>query len=155
MKKQVMMGVCALVLWLMPHVLQASVWYMETDTEVSIPMENVDYLMVADDNQQFSVVQKDGSLVNSVRSVTFTQRQATAVDTPTEMEIQLFPNPVVNVLNLNGLREGQTVSVLSIDGRVLITERSIGQHLSLSVAELPQGIYFLRTDNSTIKFVKH
>ena len=32
------------------------VWYLETDTQQSIPMEDVSFLLAADDDEHFSVV---------------------------------------------------------------------------------------------------
>lgn len=95
MKKQIKTDIFALGLLLMPCLLQAFVWYMETDTDVSIVMDNVDYLFVADGADKFSIVQKDGGLVAGVSSVTFTQRQPTHVNVSSDVELQLYPNPVV------------------------------------------------------------
>lgn len=154
MKRLIITGIFAASSLLMPHVLRASVWFMETDTEVSVPMEQVNYLLATDGNDSFSIVKKDGSLVNEVRHVTFSRHQTTQTDTPVNRGIQLYPNPVNHVLHLDGIPAGQSICILSADGLTVRKEKAHGGKVSLYVDDLPQGIYFLQTANNTIKFVK-
>ena len=40
----------------------SEVWYIETDTQESVPMYDVSFLLAADDNIYFSIVAKDNHL---------------------------------------------------------------------------------------------
>lgn len=81
-----------------------------------------------------------------------------------EGAIQLYPNPVVNFLNIEGfqtLNQSYVIEILSIDGREIYKEKINGQNKScqINVSVLPQGMYFCKINNGittkTMKFIKN
>lgn len=130
-------------------------WYMNTDTGVSIAMENVDYLMRVDDSSAFTVVLKGGNSVTGVSSVSFSQESSTATDMTVLSEVRCYPNPVTDRLCISGVPAGNRVEIVSLDGKLMKSVESGGSEITLPVADLPQGTYLLRTANSTMKFLKH
>lgn len=81
------------------------------------------------------------------------------------MEVQVYPNPVESVLNINiqfPEIEGQTgiIEILSIEGKVFYTQMINSQSniYQINASSLPQGLYFCRINNGitieTIKFFK-
>jgi len=56
---------------------------------------------------------------------------------------------------VNGLANGKSVTVYSIDGKQLRAKRSDGSDsLTLSLANLPAGVYMIKADEITYKFLK-
>ena len=50
---------------------EAKEWFMLTNTGETVKMVDVDYLLAADDCNQFSVVMKGGTTIDNVSKVTF------------------------------------------------------------------------------------
>lgn len=72
-----------------------------------------------------------------------------------------YPNPVTNVLNidLTGIANGGTISILTIEGKVLQEQKNDGKNsVTFNFSQLPQGIYLCRyvsrTEIKTIKIIK-
>lgn len=62
--------------------------------------------------------------------------------TNAELGLTVFPNPTVDQLNFNSKSEMSTVSVISLDGKVLIHEDRLNNNkYSLNVSELSPGVY--------------
>lgn len=134
----------------------ASQWYMITDTGVKIEMTNVDYLMRTDNSTKFSVVLKNGNPVTGVSSVSFDQQISTGNHNPViATKVHFYPNPVNDHLCVSGVPTGNRIEIVSLQGKVLKSVKSKGMDIILSVADLPQGIYLLRTASTTLKFIKY
>lgn len=71
-------------------------------------------------------------------------------------EVQLYPNPVGNSLNLvfaaNNLPE--KVEIIDVTGRVVMSVKVVDGTTSVNVENLNAGVYFVRTDNIVKKFIK-
>jgi hypothetical protein len=69
----------------------------------------------------------------------------------------LFPNPVNNVLYIQGTQLFRTVEVIAMNGEVVMREACNARTCVLDVSGLPCGVYFLRgcsdDEVSTGKFV--
>ena len=59
-------------------------------------------------------------------------------------EVQIFPNPVKDVLQLNAPVELSQVRLLDLAGRMLLRQAVQGQQASLDLTELPAGTYYLQ-----------
>ena len=63
----------------------------------------------------------------------------------TIFNLNTYPNPVSDVLNIEVINtdtKNATISILSIEGKVLLTEQANGQKkISLNLSQLPQGLY--------------
>ncbi len=68
----------------------------------------------------------------------------------TEESIALWPNPATNILYLD-VMDGTPVSVFDMTGRLVRQQRYEGQ---IDVSSLAPGIYALKAEGSTIRFVK-
>jgi hypothetical protein len=80
-------------------------------------------------------------------------------DLPTSAEITLYPNPVENYLQIDGIKDVVTTQLVDVTGREvsLVLERNSGGYTA-DVRDLPSGLYVLRLINATahyqLKFVK-
>ncbi|MGB0389953.1 MAG: endonuclease [Salibacteraceae bacterium] len=62
-------------------------------------------------------------------------------------QISIYPNPTKNELNINSELEFKKHEILDLSGRVILNV--VGEQTSISLAELPQGNYLLRSTLST------
>ena len=70
-----------------------------------------------------------------------------------DQSLAIFPNPVNDVFMLRNLASTQTVSIYAIDGRLVKSfEATEGQ--TVSISELPVGLYLVKTQSCTLKMIK-
>jgi len=77
-------------------------------------------------------------------------------DVSTKNQIQVYPNPVKDVLNIKSESAIQQVEIFSVDGKKL---KETNQN-RIDVSQLPKGVYFIKTMNDkgnveTQKFIKN
>jgi len=67
-------------------------------------------------------------------------------------ELQLYPNPAMEVLTIKGLEAGGTYEILNLTGARVVTGQSAQR---LNISDLQPGTYLLRTEGGAVKrFVK-
>lgn len=73
------------------------------------------------------------------------------VESVDEIGFKLFPNPADERVSLEfKASSAGLVSVLSLDGQLLLEERFSGTQLSLNVSEVPAGIYMIQVLNAGV-----
>lgn len=65
-------------------------------------------------------------------------------------QVRIYPNPATDVLNVEG---NGNIEVSNILGQVVMTDFVSG-HTTLNVANLNNGVYFVRVNGQSMKFVK-
>ena len=67
--------------------------------------------------------------------------------------VTIYPNPVANQLNISNLNDTQLndYQIYDINGRVILKGKTMG---IVNVEQLSKGIYVLKLNDSTIKFIK-
>jgi uncharacterized repeat protein (TIGR02543 family) len=69
--------------------------------------------------------------------------------------VSLYPNPVSELLNISGLDGSETLTVVDLSGRVLLTQKANAGTTRLSVSTLPQGTYLVKVARgAAVKAVK-
>lgn len=79
--------------------------------------------------------------------------------TESTIEVNAYPNPASTVLNIVTTSNATSVSVITMDGKVVATENVSGTTASINVADLVSGVYFYEVtaqDGSVVRntFVK-
>ena len=79
---------------------------------------------------------------------------AAEIDLKEEPEFSIYPNPAINVINIETV-EGEPFDgeLSNLSGQVVMKFSSIGNHYSMDVESLKQGIYFIKLNNSSYKIV--
>ena len=93
---------------------EENVWVLQTDTQVNVPIDEVDYLLAADDDNLFAVVMKSGEMYDGVKKVVFSQTSYIS-NTPQPTDVRLLSRSVQGQLSLTGLVPGATVQVFAKD----------------------------------------
>uniref|UniRef100_UPI0028E4AB60 T9SS type A sorting domain-containing protein n=1 Tax=Chryseobacterium indoltheticum TaxID=254 RepID=UPI0028E4AB60 len=78
--------------------------------------------------------------------------------TKPKSEMQIYPNPVMDILNISGEEKITKLAIYSADGRK-VTEKTLSKNeRSINVHSLVQGVYliqvFTKDDVKTFKFIK-
>ena len=85
-----------------------------------------------------------------VYSIDYQVTDPTGVSEQAPSSVALWPNPVVNFLHLD-VTEGTSVSVFDMMGRMVKRERYEGR---VDVSNLASGIYAIKSNGVTVRFVK-
>ncbi|MBL7719737.1 MAG: T9SS type A sorting domain-containing protein [Flavipsychrobacter sp.] len=72
---------------------------------------------------------------------------------PLPTELLLYPNPAGNTLYLQGIEAGSNASIYSSDGRLVKQVRTIPGG-AIDITALPAGLYFIRANAATGRFLK-
>lgn len=75
------------------------------------------------------------------------------------INIETFPNPVKDVLNIRGLPVGGNIIIQDINGKIMSTYDVITPQMDLSIASFQAGVYFLKVtakekDQKVLTFIK-
>lgn len=92
---------------------------------------------------------------SEVASVLSEQDYVTSVsEAVAHNQLMVFPNPATNELNISNATVGQTVSILSVSGQVLVSQTVQNTIQSINVSSLSKGLYFVKVGNAVSQFVK-
>ena len=70
-------------------------------------------------------------------------------------DLNVYPNPVKDILTISGLEGGEIISIFDLSGRLVINTKATNEIEEISVNNLPSGNYFLRiTKYNFEKYVK-
>jgi hypothetical protein len=70
-----------------------------------------------------------------------------SVDEVDETPIEIYPNPVSDVLKIEGTRSGQSIALYNLMGEKVTGSTSKGAQTEIDFSNFPAGIYFLRISN--------
>lgn len=141
----------------LPMVAQATqvVVAMQDGTEQSFYLSEEDR-MYFEDNAKLVI--EEGFTKNTVKIPLADIRKMTCheMDGTVEnaaAEVSIFPNPTLNTLTIRNLSGKQAVSIFALDGR-LVKDFEVSGDLTIDISDWAAGLYFVRTQSSTLKMVK-
>ncbi len=98
--------------------------------------------------------QQESFPLNDIQSLRFVPDPSNVVQVPTQ-RLVLYPNPVVNELNLANLPAGNhLIRVYGVSGILLLQRTLTDGASSLNVSDLPAGFYLLSVNGQTLRFSK-
>lgn len=97
-----------------------------------------------------SVNQKNGKSVDGFKTIVFNADLSDVENNMAAPQIQMYPNPVENIIYVSGLEKDADIKVLSIDGKTV--KNVVGQQIEVS--DLAKGMYLLSVEGRMIKFMK-
>jgi len=105
---------------------------------------------------QFTVHDMGNNMQTAMTSPVYTMACGVQVEeTPTKKtEMQLYPNPAKNNVNLVGLEKGTSVEVYDLTGRVLFRDKAQSDRMEISVSKWNAGVYMVRAAGKTMRLVK-
>ena len=70
-----------------------------------------------------------------------------------DLALEVFPNPVHDVLTFRNLQGKQIINLYALDGRLMKTFEA-SENQSVDVSDLPFGLYLVKTQTQTLKMIK-
>ena len=130
-----------------------------TFTIVKTDGTTADYLMSSDSKIYYSdtqiFIKSNGETVSydlsGLRKAYFS-----VTDNDDEIENQhlaIYPNPVSDVLKIINTSENQSVTIYSIDGKV-VKRIEVSEEAEINVSDLNAGLYIIGVGNEFSKFIK-
>ncbi len=97
-----------------------------------------------------SVNKNDGTSVDGFQTIVFNADLSSVNDKSATPAIQVYPNPVENIIYVSGLEKDASIKVIDTDGKTV--KFVTGQQIEVS--DLAQGMYLLSVDGRMVKFIK-
>jgi hypothetical protein len=69
-------------------------------------------------------------------------------------KINIYPNPVNEVLNISGIEEGAQIKIFNVYGQKVYQQILFKENPSVNIQRFPIGFYFLECSNSDNQFLK-
>jgi hypothetical protein len=73
-------------------------------------------------------------------------------DTKKEKKLTISPNPMADILRIKDAADGEVVEIYNAAGNLVKSEQAYDG--TVSVADLPRGLYFVKVDGATAKVIK-
>lgn len=151
MKKQVLsIIVCLLVTVIVQAAEVSSIIALSSDgSENSYELATVQRIMVGENSM---IIEREGADVLNVRCVIFAEQMETSLIAPDFADVQLFvyPNPVAEVLCIDGVEAGSVFSIYDLHGHLLM--QTLENQFDVSM--LIHGSYLIKINDCVVKFVK-
>ena len=148
--------------------LQAQTMYVieSNDTQTDYALSNIRKMTFSGGNATIQKTDNSTGVyaLSGLRYLNFTDLTTSLREQPMWLDnanLFTYPNPVTDVLNidLTGVTDEGTISILTLDGKVMQTHKTIMSSIvSIDISHLPQGIYLCRFSNAleikTVKIIK-
>ena len=92
--------------------------------------------------------------ITSVRKITFEEGTSTNVKNWSDSKLKVFPNPTQDNILIEGIREGETVRIYSLQGVLLKSVKAELGTTQIPVSDLSVGTYLLQVETDVLKFIK-
>ena len=112
-------------------------------------------------NEQFRLVALDGTILaekhlyDDVRRIVFFEEQGPNTNLEENQQlIAIYPNPTTSHLYIEGLNQGETIRVFSLEGQLLVSQTAGAAHTSLDLTLLQTGVYLIQINTEFFKIIK-
>ena len=69
-------------------------------------------------------------------------------------QVSIYPNPVDDMLHIDGVPTGTSITLYDMTGRLVLSDRAYGGAMTFDMSALKRGVYLCRIQNRTYKIVK-
>lgn len=129
--------------------------YMNDGTTQTFILDEDEQVYFADNT--FLIIEEDNP-TNSTSIKLADIRKITCDETTDVAEnktpdVDVFPNPVHDILTLRNLNGSQTIQIYALTGQ-MVKSLEAKSDQSIDVSDLPMGLYLIRTQSCTLKMIK-
>jgi len=131
-----------------------AITYTTANVNASVVVTNPTNLFgtEAERTASIEVTAENGTTVKTY-TVVFTVDN-TGVNYNAGAKLNLYPVPAYNEITISGLAKVNKLELMDITGKVLRKIDVTADEVTVNISELQKGLYFLRTESQTLKFVK-
>jgi hypothetical protein len=87
-------------------------------------------------------------------TIVYTLDSNIGISKPSVSGISIYPVPVADQLTVSGIAKVNRIEILDVTGKVLRNVEVNSDEVTLNVSDLRKGMYFLKTESQTFKFIK-
>ncbi len=134
--------------------------YLDETEEVEL-LSNIARWEIDGANEQFRLVALDGTILaekhlyDDVRRIVFFEGQGPNTNLEESQQfIAVYPNPTSSILYIEGLNQGETIRVFSLEGQLLVSQTAGAAHTSLDLTSLQTGVYLIQINTEFFKIIK-
>jgi len=69
-------------------------------------------------------------------------------------QVKIYPNPAQNYINITAIYTIRDISIINVLGQTVLRKTCHTASASLDIGDLPKGIYLIKVDDTTQRFVK-
>lgn len=137
--------------WLFAEEKNALVAISADEAKTSYVLADVQRIEVnkKDVSASMSVLLKNGTLEGSYKKLIFAN-ELISIEEFGDISLYVYPNPVVNTLNIIGVDENASLAVFNLNGQCVKQEKGN----VIDVNTLVKGTYILQINNQYVKFIK-
>jgi hypothetical protein len=105
---------------------------------------------------QFDVHDMGNNMQTTLTSPVYTMACGVQVEEAPakKTEMQLYPNPAKNIVNLVGIEKGISVEIYDLTGRQIFKDKAQSDKMEISVSKWNGGVYLVRAGGKTMRLVK-
>jgi hypothetical protein len=131
-----------------------TVTYVLADAKATAVLTNAGNLFGTETERTSKVVvtAEDGVTIKTY-VIVFTVDN-TAVTNAGIAKLNIYPVPAIDEINISGLAKVKRLEIMDVTGKILRNVEVTGDEVTLNISDLRKGMYFLRTESQTLKFIK-
>jgi isopentenyl phosphate kinase len=69
-------------------------------------------------------------------------------------KLNIYPVPAIDEITISGLASMNRLEIIDVTGNVIRKIEITGDIVKLNISNLQKGMYFLKTESQTLKFIK-
>jgi hypothetical protein len=131
-----------------------TVTYLLADAKATAALTNATNLFGAEAERtsKVAVTAEDGVTVKTY-NIVFTVDN-TGFTNARIVKLSIYPVPAIDEINISGLAKVKRLEIMDVTGKILRNVEVTGDKVTLNISDLRKGMYFLRTESQTLKFIK-
>jgi len=127
---------------------------------VEIPgFENTESILVSANSAGKTYRDQNFLVSEETQTITANAEQTTSVLSNEEIQLSVYPNPVTDVIHINGLEGTCIVKIFNMTGQVVKSVMGTSPEITFHLNELSLGMYLLRIESQgtehTVKVIKN
>ncbi len=131
------------------------VWCMVTDDGAKIAMSRIGFLLASDKSDAFNIVCNDGQVIYNVSKVLFEQAEPSGISSAV-IDGGQETNIIVasSYLRIKNAKVGTAITIYDSAGRSVMESRISSEDETVSIESLPSGLFIIKADKASVKFIK-
>lgn len=109
-------------------------------------IDQLEFGLIPTDISYARIPNGTGSFTNTNPTFGFNNDNTSSTDRLSISDVLLYPNPISDVLFIEGDIEGKEVQIINGLGVVISSKSANGKSLQIDVSSLPSGLYFVTLD---------
>lgn len=140
-----------------PCVIHADqVWHAIISGSEKVPVDNIEYIISRPATHSLDIVLNDGQTIyEGVPSLAFEYSERAGLNF-VQSDAEVILGPYDDVITIKGLAQGSPITVYNQVGQLIDSFTSPGKQeaIEIDLSGYQTGVYIIKTNNSTVKFVK-